>query len=157
MINLSLIKPQLYIGTYPQNPVDLDRLKSGPKITAVLNLQTDDDIRELGIDWPRIEKGYLDRDIFCRRWPITDFSPQDLAQKLEGAATQLHQLIDAGHCVYVHCTAGVGRAPAAVIGYLTWHQGMELDEAYRFVRDQRACDPYFDAIRTAHSKRNPDV
>ena len=59
MINLSLINPQLYIGTYPQNPVDLDRLKSGPKITAVLNLQTDDDFIALGVDWPRIEKGYL--------------------------------------------------------------------------------------------------
>ena len=155
MINLSRINPQLYIGTYPQNPVDLDRLKSGPKITAVLNLQTDDDFIALGIDWQKIEKGYLERDMLCQRWPITDFSPANLEQKLEVAATLLDRLISVGHRVYVHCTAGVGRAPAAVIGYLVWHQNMGLDEAYCFVREQRACDPYIDAIRSVHRNRNP--
>lgn len=157
MINLSLINPQLYIGTYPQNPVDLDRLKSGPKITAVLNLQTDDDFKALGVDWPRIEKGYLDRDMLCQRWPITDFSPESLEQRLEGAATLLNQLIGVGHRVYVHCTAGVGRAPAAVIGYLTWHQDMDLDEAYNFVKEQRSCDPYIEAIRSVHHNRNQET
>ncbi len=155
MINLSRINPQLYIGTYPQNPVDLDRLKSGPKITAVLNLQTDDDFIALGIDWQKIEKGYLERDMLCQRWPITDFSPENLEQKLEVAATLLDRLISVDHRVYVHCTAGVCRAPAAVIGYLAWHQNMNLDEAYCFVREQRACDPYIDAIRSVHRNRNP--
>ena len=119
MINLTRIRPQIFIGSYPQNEVDLDRLKSGPKITAVLNLQTDKDFAALKLDWSRIERGYLARDMLCHRWPIVDFSPRDLEQRLEGAARLLDQLIDFGHRVYVHCTAGVGRAPAAVIGS-TW-------------------------------------
>jgi protein-tyrosine phosphatase len=154
VINLSRIKSEIFIGSYPQNTVDLDRMKSGPKITAVLNLQTDDDFSALGVNWRKLERGYQDREMVCQRWPITDFSPQDLEQKLENAAILLDQLISVGHRVYVHCTAGVGRAPATVIGYLAWHEDMDIDEAYRFVREQRRCDPYIDAIRTADNNRN---
>lgn len=156
MINFSLIKPQLFIGSYPQSEVDLDRLKSGPKITAVLNLQTDADLAALRVKWPRLERGYQARDMVCQRWPIIDFSPQDLERRLEGAALVLDKLINVGHRVYVHCTAGVGRAPAAVIGYLTWHQNMGLDEAYQLVTGQRACDPYMAAIRLVHAARIQD-
>ena len=30
--------------------------------------------------------------------------------------------------VYVHCTAGLGRAPAVIIAYLFWFKDMGLDE-----------------------------
>lgn len=156
MINLTLINPQIFIGTYPQNEVDLERLKSGPKITAVLNLQTDADFKALRVNWVKIMQGYLDRDMLCKRWPITDFSPEDLERRLAGAASLLGELVGAGHRVYVHCTAGVGRAPATVIGYLAWHQGMDLDEAYNLIKSLRACDPYIDAIRTVHISRSTD-
>lgn len=153
MINLSRINTEIFIGSYPQNTVDLERLRSGPKITAVLNLQTDDDFSALGVNWQKLEQGYQDREMVCQRWPITDFSPQDLESKLEDAAALLDQLLSVGHRVYVHCTAGVGRAPATVIGYLAWHENMDLDEAYRFVREQRSCDPYIAAIRVVHDNR----
>ena len=154
MINLTLIDPQIFIGTYPQNDVDLDRLKSGPKISAVLNLQTDADFKTLRINWPKIRQGYLERDMLCRRWPIADFSPEDLERRLAGAVNSLRDLVTDGHRVYVHCTAGVGRAPATVIGYLAWYKGMDLDEAYNLVKSLRACDPYIDAIRSVHLNRN---
>lgn len=153
MINLTLIQPTLFVGTYPQSEVDLDRLRSGPKITAVLNLQTDEDFQKLGVDWERMQSAYLDRDMLCQRWPITDFSPSDLETKLDTASALLNDLIDVGHRVYVHCTAGVCRAPAAAIGYLTWHQNMDLEGAYEMVRKLRACDPYIDVIRAVHAVR----
>ena len=34
--------------------------------------------------------------------------------------------------VYVHCTAGLGRAPAVCIAYLYWWCGMDLDDAYKY-------------------------
>lgn len=136
--------------------MDLERLQSGPKITAVLNLQTDSDFKALRLKWPKIRQGYLDRNIRCERWPITDFSPEDLELRLEGAVNRLEELIGGGHRVYVHCTAGVGRAPATVIGYLAWHKGMDLDEAYTLVKSLRACDPYIDVIRSVHTARNND-
>lgn len=154
MINLTLINPEIFIGTYPQNYVDLERLQSGPKISAVLNLQTDADFKALRVNWPKIRQGYEDRNMRYERWPITDFSPEDLELRLEGAVNVLRELISVGHRVYVHCTAGVGRAPATVIGYLAWHKGMDLDEAYIMVKRLRACDPYIDVIRSVHTARS---
>ena len=154
VINLTLIKPPVFIGTYPQNDVDLNRLQSGPKITAVLNLQTDDDFYALGIDWDKLEKSYTNRGMLCQRWPIVDFSPQDLEQRLETAASLVDQLVGVGHRVYIHCTAGVCRAPAAAIGYLAWYDGMGLEEAYELVKSLRSCDPYIDVIRSVDASRN---
>ena len=56
----------------------------------------------------------------------------------------------------MHCTAGVGRAPATVIGYLSWHQDMDLEQAYQLVRSLRTCDPYMDAIRSVDAARARD-
>ena len=47
----------------------------------------------------------------------------------------------AGTRVYVHCTAGLGRAPAVCIAYLYWWCGMDLDDAYRYLTDIRPCGP----------------
>jgi hypothetical protein len=43
--------------------------------------------------------------------------------------------------VYVHCTAGLGRAPAVCIAYLYWWCGMSLDDAYKYLTDIRPCGP----------------
>ncbi|PNH09919.1 Phosphoglucan phosphatase LSF2, chloroplastic [Tetrabaena socialis] len=51
--------------------------------------------------------------------------------------------------VYVHCTAGLGRAPAVCIAYMYWFGGMQLDEAYEFLTKIRPCGPKRDAIRGA--------
>jgi protein-tyrosine phosphatase len=39
--------------------------------------------------------------------------------------------------VYVHCTAGMGRAPAVVLTYLCLYQGMDPDGADLFVKTYR--------------------
>ena len=36
--------------------------------------------------------------------------------------------------VYVHCTAGMGRAPAIVVTYLCLFKGMDPDEADLYVK-----------------------
>jgi len=43
--------------------------------------------------------------------------------------------------VYVHCTAGLGRAPAVCIAYLYWWCGMNLDDAYQYLTNIRPCGP----------------
>lgn len=43
--------------------------------------------------------------------------------------------------VYVHCTAGLGRAPAVCIAYMYWFLGLELDVAYKTLTDIRPCGP----------------
>lgn len=152
MINFNRIQPTLFVGTYPQGPVDVDRLKS-MGITAVLNLQTNDDFANLDLDWSRLERAYITADLVLQRYPMRDFDPEDQRKRLSAGADILARLLGVQHRVYVHCTAGMGRAPAIAIGYLAWHQNWPLDQAYDYVRQQRECNPYIEAIRYADRSR----
>ena len=149
MINFDLITKTVFVGSYPQSTLDIDRLRDGPRITAVVNLQSDPDMKSLRIDWAKLEEHYTRRDMTVHRYPIRDFDPDDLSRHIRAAAARVGELEKVGHRIYVHCTAGVGRAPAVVIGHLTWNLDWDLIEAYEFVRDRRTCDPYLDAIRDA--------
>lgn len=149
MINFDRITRTIFVGTYPQSPLDIDRLRDGARITAVVNLQSDTDMKALGVNWSKLEKHYSRREITVYRHPIRDFDPTDLAGRMRGAVAQVRDLEAVGHRIYIHCTAGVGRAPAVAIGHLAWNLGWGLDDAYDFVRERRACDPYIDAIRDA--------
>lgn len=149
MINFDRITRTIFVGTYPQSPLDIDRLRDGVRITAVINLQSDADMKTLRVNWSKLEKHYSKREITVYRHPIRDFDPVDLASQLRGAVSQLGDLAAVGHRIYIHCTAGVGRAPAVAIGHLAWNLGWDLEEAYEFVRERRTCNPYLDAIREA--------
>ena len=55
--------------------------------------------------------------------------------------------------VYVHCTAGINRASLATVGYLTWLEGWQLDDALNHVRLSRPqAHPYVDCWRTARHR-----
>lgn len=52
--------------------------------------------------------------------------------------------------MYVHCTAGLGRAPAVCIAWLYWcGPFLSLDDAYGHLTSIRPCGPNKDAIRGA--------
>lgn len=157
MINFNLIQSDLFVGTYPQGTLDLGRLKSGPRISAVLNLQTDDDMRALNVDWSQLEACYLREDLVLQRWPIRDFDPSHLEARLAGAAGAAAELLGAGHRLYVHCTAGVGRAPAVAIAVLACYRGWSLDDAVAHVRAQRVCAPYLDVVNAVVGRRPTDA
>lgn len=61
-----------------------------------------------------------------------DFDPESLRSILPEAVSLLEWAIEEGKGrVYVHCTAGLGRAPAAAIAYMFWFQGMDVsDQAF---------------------------
>lgn len=149
MINFDQITKTIFVGTFPQSPLDIDRLRDGARVTAVVNLQSDPDMKSLRVDWTRLQEHYTKREMTVYRHPIRDFDPEDLSRHIRDAATRVGELEAVGHRIYVHCTAGVGRAPAVVIGHLAWNLGWDLTDAYEFVRERRACDPYIDAIRGA--------
>lgn len=149
MINFDRITDAMFVGTYPQSPVDIDRLRDGARITAVINLQSDADIRALSLNWRKLEKHYASREIIVYRHPILDFDPEDLTRRMRRAVKRVGELEAVGHRIFVHCTAGVGRAPAVAIGHLAWNMGWDLNSAYEFVLSKRSCDPYIEAIRAA--------
>ena len=132
---------------------DIMQLKAAG-ITAVLNLQTDDDIRNREIDWPAMEDAYRQHEIEIRRFPIEDFSPSDMRRKLRAGVRVLDGLIHAGHVVYLHCNAGINRSPTLAVAYLHWAEKWDLDAAHVHVLNCRPCDPYVQEIRLAEKSRS---
>lgn len=139
----------IIIGAYPQHEEDIKLLaKNG--VTAVLNVQTEDDMKLRRINLVCFCEIYARYNIKFVHYPIYDFNPEDLEKKVRGGSACLRDLIAEGHTVYVHCSAGWGRSASTVVGYLVLYKGMELDEAFRIVKKSRkvVC-PNMQALRRA--------
>jgi protein-tyrosine phosphatase len=130
---------------------DIIQVKSDG-ITAVLNLQTDEDIRNRDIDWAGMEDAYQRHGIVIRRFPIEDFSPSDMRRKLRAGVSILDGLIRAGHVAYLHCNAGINRSPTLAVAYLHWVEQWDLLAARDHVLSCRPCDPYVQEIRLAEEE-----
>ncbi len=146
------ISPRLFVGSCPTGKADIDRLKEAG-MTAVVNLQTRSDLAYLQIDWPRLETLYRTAGIEIRRVPIEDFNRDALRQNLSKGVEAVDDLMQNGHTVYVHCSAGVNRSPSVIIAYLHWIEGWGLDEAAHHVMSRRFCDPYLESIALATADR----
>ena len=83
---------------------------------------------------------------------MRDFDVEDQRRHLVDAVVGLTRLLSAGHRVYVHCTAGINRAPLTVLGYLTFVEGLPYHEALAQIRAGRPqAEPYREAWRGCHS------
>ncbi len=140
-ISYSQITSHLWVGSYPQAPEDVIHMKS-VGVTAVLNLQTDEDLDARAVNWDLFWKFYVRNGLHVVRFPIRDFDPDALDSHLDGAVAALHDLMNAGRAVYLHCTAGMNRSPTVAIAWLHRHQGMSIDEATEHVKSRRSCFPY---------------
>lgn len=149
MLDVTRLLPKLLVGSCPQVFEDIDRLKRDYAVTAVLNLQTDDDFAYWGIAWEQLEEYYRVQGIEVRRVPIRDFDAEDLRRRLPAAAHAVRELLEQGHTLLVHCSAGVNRSPSTVIAYLHWYQAMDLVAAAEAVTSQRYCEPDVGTIRLA--------
>jgi protein-tyrosine phosphatase len=143
------ILPQLFVGSRPRVVADIEELVRRAEITSVLNLQTNEDMAWYDTDWSKLEAHYQKTGISVMRFPVRDFDPEDLRDKLPGCVRALEQLLEAGHTVYLHCTAGVNRSPTVAAAYLHRCRGWDLERAIAFVKERRACSPEVDAIRLA--------
>jgi predicted protein tyrosine phosphatase len=131
------ICPDIYIGPYPQTPEHVEMMHEAG-ITAVLNLQTDEDFAHHSIPWSTLMETYTALEMQVIRCPIPDFNAEALMQLLPDAVRALDAALKAKRVVYVHCTAGMGRAPAVVVAYLVWRRGMTLEDALSHVKARRA-------------------
>ncbi|MHB8897870.1 MAG: dual specificity protein phosphatase family protein, partial [Thermoguttaceae bacterium] len=149
----SQVLPNLFVGSCPRSPEDIDRLKSEVGISAVANVQTDGDLDYWEIDWPQLEAHYRNVGVEVRRVPVQDFSPDALRENLPRCVEAVDDLLRNGQTVYVHCNVGVNRSPSICIAYLHWVEGRALDDAVDHVTRCRSCDPYVEAIRLASRDR----
>ena len=146
----------IYIGPYPQTNEDFDKIRA-ENITAILNLQTDKDLKHRQVDH-KAQFAYCKKiGIDLVRYPIEDFDQDDLANKLEGAGKKLKELIDEGKSVYVHCTAGMSRAAATVIIYMVLYLDYSVAEARDHCKKYRPiiC-PNYDVIDLVVKRNKPE-
>lgn len=93
-------------------------------VTAVVNMRDEFDDAEAGI----APEQYL-------YLPTVDDTPPTIAQLCQGVRF-IHQQIEAGGQVYVHCMLGVGRSVTMVAAYLV-ATGMTPTAAWRTIRRRR--------------------
>jgi protein-tyrosine phosphatase len=147
------ITRHLLIGEYPR-PEDIPWLKDSFHITAVHNLQDDDDLRIHGLDLGAVRAECEASGISFVRTPIQDGSADAMGERLRVALDDLHLLIAGGKRVYLHCNAGLNRAPTLAIGYLRAYGKMSLDEAVAHVKKHRACGPFMTILEDYFGPRN---
>jgi dual specificity protein phosphatase-like protein len=149
----TLIVPNLLIGEYP-TPDDAEWLRTVHGVTAVLSLQDDADLASKGLDVGALEQAYRMHDVRFHRIPVPDCDTDVLRAQLNVIVALLIRLLRAGECVYLHCNAGLNRAPTAVIAYLHVEQGLPLAAARDLVKRLRQCVPYMKVLE-AHYAGGP--
>ncbi len=152
-MDVSSLLPNLAVGSYPATADDVDRLATTYGVTAVLNVQTEDDFAYWNLDWQTLAAEYQRRGLEVRRVPVRDFDADDLRRNLPACVETLRELLDQDHTVLVHCNLGVGRSPSVVIAYLHWVQNWDFDQAAQYLAVRRECSPNLDAIRLATADR----
>lgn len=149
-MNYAFVLPDLIVGSCLQKAGDVDRLRDEAKVETVLCLQQDPDLAYFGLELPPIVDRIKERgDLKHIRHEIRDFDPFSLRVEVPQAVAKLHSSMRKGGVGYVHCTAGLGRAPAVALAYMWWLRGFQLDEANALLQKVRRCSPKLLAIRAA--------
>lgn len=149
-MNYDFIRPDLIVGSCLQSAEDVNKLrKIGVK--TIFCLQQNPDLEYFGVDINAIrECAIISGDIEHVRAEIRDFDAFDLRMRLPAVVSKLHKAINRnGGITYIHCTAGLGRAPAVAVAYMFWVLGYGLNEAYNLLMSKRSCFPKLDAIKSA--------
>ncbi|XP_045077594.1 dual specificity protein phosphatase 16-like [Coregonus clupeaformis] len=119
---LSLILPHLYLGA--ETDVTQDCL-GARGISYVLSVSRCSP-----------QPTFLSRSQY-HRIPIDDSLLDDLLPHIPEALRFIDGAMSSGGSVLVHCAAGISRSPALAVAYIMYNLGMDLDHAYRFVKERR--------------------
>eukprot|EP01024_Parvocaulis_polyphysoides_P054847 TRINITY_DN555_c2_g1_i1.p1 TRINITY_DN555_c2_g1~~TRINITY_DN555_c2_g1_i1.p1 ORF type:complete len:380 (+),score=35.01 TRINITY_DN555_c2_g1_i1:114-1253(+) len=149
-MNYTLILPDLIVGSCLNSEEDVDTLKK-QGVTTILCLQEDSDMDYFGIKIEPIQERCKIVGIQHIREAIHDFDAFDVRKRLPAIVKKLRAVHDEkrGDKLYIHCTAGMGRAPSVAAMYMTWIRGYDLMDAYNLIRELRPCNPNVSALRNA--------
>jgi len=146
----------LYVGSHPRSPEHVAHLADVLNIRQVVNLQTDEDMRELGVRWELLWRALVNQGLEVHRCPITDFQKEALRHGLSQAVGEVEASIKAGGTVYLHCTAGLNRAPSVALAYLAGPAEMGLAEALTHLYDHHRCQPLVGVVQSWLEENYPD-
>lgn len=122
ILEYSQVTPHLYVGAQFNKRGKAMLEKQG--FTGCINLRIEKDDAAFGLDLPNYL--YLPT--------IDDTAPS--IEHLQQGVEFIHRIIGAGGKVYIHCGAGVGRAPTMAAAYLI-AKGKTLDEALAMISKVR--------------------
>jgi len=146
------IDHNLFCGAYPQCLEDVLKMKEAG-VTGILNLQTDEDIHKRQVNMDMMDKHYRDNGMELCRVPILDFHGDDMAARGKFGVKEVSRMLHnngKGGKVYVHCTAGMGRAPAVLCLYLVHREGYKLEDAMSHIKHRRpSVGPNYEAMKQA--------
>lgn len=144
-LNWSEIREDIVVGSCPMTAEDIDRIWAQTNATAILSIQSDACRAAFDINYEQHRIHGAGRGLLMVNAPMRDFDPAHQRHRLPDAVRALHRLLDARYRVYVHCTAGVNRAPLTVLTYLTFVEGMTIEAAMQLIHDARPqAAPYWD-------------
>jgi atypical dual specificity phosphatase len=147
-LNWGRVREDLVVGSCPMTVDDIDTIRARTGSTALLSVQHDECRATFGIDLEQHRQHAHSIGLAYANVPMRDFDLDDQRRRLPGAVRRLAALLDAGHSVYVHCTAGINRAPLTVLGLLTFVEALAPDHAFDILRAGRPqAEPYWDAWR----------
>lgn len=136
-LNWNEVRPDLVVGSCPMEPGDLLRIRDEVSPTAVFSLQSDLCLQHFGIDYAAHRAYGQNLGLSMHRVPMRDFDIEHQQERLAPAVRSLAAILAAGHRVYAHCTAGLGRAPLVLVAYLTLVERMPEPEAFALVKERR--------------------
>ncbi len=119
VLRYSPVTPQLYVGG--QINASGWRWLAAHGLTADLNLRSEFDDAAHGV----APRSYL--------WLPTDDDHAPTLEQLQTGVDFIRRNIEGGGKVYVHCAAGVGRAPTMAVAYLI-STGLSVEQAWALVR-----------------------
>ena len=141
-----IITDRLWVGSCLR-PEDVRQLKL-LDITTVISLQSEKDMAGEGISTKKLYKVFGEADIKYRQVAIKDFDKDDLRQNLPQCVAEIEAALQPRAArVYLHCTAGMNRAPTAAAAYIMRSQGMSAQDAYEHIVARRYCRPYLDLLQ----------
>lgn len=128
-LNWGEVRDDLVVGSCPMTLPDFDRIKAGTGVSALLSVQHQDCRDHFKLNYTEHVDYGAGIGLTLVNAPMRDFDPPDQRQHLAGAVLALHDLLVEGHRVYVHCTAGINRAPLTVLSLLTFMEAQPFDTA----------------------------
>lgn len=146
LLRYSRVAPALYVG--PQYRARGKRTLDRAGITHIVNMRSEFDDAAHGLT----PQDAADR--YCHL-PTADDAAPSPAHLAQGAAF-IREAIGGGGKVYIHCSAGVGRAPTMAAAYLM-EQGCDMDAALELIRRARPfinlTPPQIQALRRIAEER----
>ena len=142
----AIIDNRVWVGAYirPDDVPFLCRLG----ISTVISMQSDQDLRNLGISVRILQDTLARSGIRLFRIPTVDFDPRALSATIAEAVETLEKALEPDRArVYVHCTAGVNRGPSVVAAYLMKTLRFSALEACAYLKNRRYCDPYLEILK----------